>query len=184
MTTSDSSSERIYKAAECLFARRGYDGTSMRDICKEVGLNIATVQYHVHSKEELYFEVMRRINVVEQELFSSFLQDVQDGEMQTLPGLQNALKRITHEYIQYACANPVAFRLWAYRFLEADRFTELEEKFSLPFYQILLSLMQRARQAGAIHQDDKYLKFFILGGSWIINGYFNGRKNDWGDPNL
>lgn len=52
--------ERILDAAERLFMAYGYDGTSMRQITGEAGVNLAAVNYHFGSKEALIREVFRR----------------------------------------------------------------------------------------------------------------------------
>lgn len=52
--------ERILDAAERLFMEHGYDGTSMRMITGEAGVNLAAVNYHFGSKEVLMQEVFRR----------------------------------------------------------------------------------------------------------------------------
>src|SRR5215213_2696286 len=43
----------IINTAEKLFANRGYDGTSIRDIAEEAGVNIAMISYYFGSKEKL-----------------------------------------------------------------------------------------------------------------------------------
>lgn len=57
----DSTRERILDAAERLFAERGFDGTSIRDVTTEAGVNLAAVHYHFGSKEDLVREVLRRV---------------------------------------------------------------------------------------------------------------------------
>lgn len=52
--------ERILDAAERLFMAHGYEGTSMRQITGEAGVNLAAVNYHLGSKEALVQEVFRR----------------------------------------------------------------------------------------------------------------------------
>ncbi len=51
---------RILDVAERLFMAHGYDGTSMRQITGEAGVNLAAVNYHFGSKEALIQEVFRR----------------------------------------------------------------------------------------------------------------------------
>ena len=43
----------IIETAERLFASRGFDGTSVRDISEEAGINIAMISYYFGSKEKL-----------------------------------------------------------------------------------------------------------------------------------
>jgi AcrR family transcriptional regulator len=51
--------DRIMKAAERLFAERGYDGTSIRAIVARARVNQAAINYHFEGKDGLYREVLR-----------------------------------------------------------------------------------------------------------------------------
>lgn len=51
--------DRIMKAAERLFAERGYDGTSIRAIVAKARVNQAAINYHFEGKDGLYREVLR-----------------------------------------------------------------------------------------------------------------------------
>jgi AcrR family transcriptional regulator len=60
--------ERILDTAERLFMEHGYDGTSMRVVTGEAGVNLAAANYHFGSKEELMQAVLkRRLAVINQE---------------------------------------------------------------------------------------------------------------------
>src|ERR1700754_3033123 len=52
--------ERILDAAEYLFATKGYDGASTRDIVAITGDTIGSVNYHFGSKQILMNEVVAR----------------------------------------------------------------------------------------------------------------------------
>jgi len=52
--------ERILDVAEALFAERGYDGTTLRDVASRVGLRIPSLYNHFGSKESLYAAVLAR----------------------------------------------------------------------------------------------------------------------------
>ncbi|WP_374477277.1 TetR/AcrR family transcriptional regulator [Zoogloea sp.] len=51
---------RILDAGERLFMEHGFDGTSMRMITSQAGVNLAAVNYHFGTKELLIQEVFRR----------------------------------------------------------------------------------------------------------------------------
>jgi len=44
---------QILETAERLFANKGFDGTSVRDIADEAGVNVAMISYYFRSKEKL-----------------------------------------------------------------------------------------------------------------------------------
>lgn len=50
--------EDVVKAASRLFAARGYHGTSMRDLAREVGVLGSSLYSHIDSKEDLLVEVV------------------------------------------------------------------------------------------------------------------------------
>jgi len=55
-----STKDRILGAAEELFAQYGFSGTSLRQVTSHADVNIAAVNYHFGSKENLVNEVFRR----------------------------------------------------------------------------------------------------------------------------
>lgn len=52
--------EKILETAEALFAEKGLDGTSMRNITDAAGVNLASVNYHFGSKDGLIAAVFDR----------------------------------------------------------------------------------------------------------------------------
>jgi AcrR family transcriptional regulator len=55
----DSSREKLIRSAVILFAERGFDGVSVRDIANAAGVNSALVGYYFRSKKGLLSEVYR-----------------------------------------------------------------------------------------------------------------------------
>ena len=60
VNNSGSTKERILGAAESLFAQRGFDGASLRQLTAAAGVNLAAVNYHFGSKEKLVEQIFRR----------------------------------------------------------------------------------------------------------------------------
>src|SRR5262245_52499166 len=52
--------DRILDAAEALFMEHGFEATSLRSITTAAGVNLAAVNYHFGSKEELFQAVLTR----------------------------------------------------------------------------------------------------------------------------
>ncbi|MCF8032967.1 MAG: CerR family C-terminal domain-containing protein [Desulfarculaceae bacterium] len=55
----DATRERILDEAERLFAQKGYDAVTVREITSAAGAHLAAVNYHFSNKENLYLEVFR-----------------------------------------------------------------------------------------------------------------------------
>lgn len=75
MTQTDSDMKiRILLAAKKLFARHGFDGTTVRQICEEAGANVALISYYFGGKEKVfhavfdYFFVGHRLAELEEQL--------------------------------------------------------------------------------------------------------------------
>jgi AcrR family transcriptional regulator len=60
MTTNDDTQERLLQAAGELFAEKGFEGTTVREICQRAGAgNIAAVNYYFRDKDRLYIEAVK-----------------------------------------------------------------------------------------------------------------------------
>lgn len=57
-TVGDDTRGALLDAGRRLFARRGFDGTSVRDLTREAGTNLGAVNYHFGSKRGLYEAVL------------------------------------------------------------------------------------------------------------------------------
>ncbi|MEN9569706.1 MAG: hypothetical protein RL172_937 [Bacteroidota bacterium] len=53
MTSFNEKQLQIIETAERLFAQKGFDGTSVRDISDEAGINVAMISYYFGSKDKL-----------------------------------------------------------------------------------------------------------------------------------
>jgi AcrR family transcriptional regulator len=65
---SSATQEKILDAAEGLFMEHGFEATTLRQITAAAGVNLAAVNYHFGSKEELFQAVLtRRLDPMNQE---------------------------------------------------------------------------------------------------------------------
>lgn len=87
--------ERLIRAAEALFARKGYARTSVRDITREASCNVAAVNYHFASKRNLYRETLaRRIGALRDQRISSLEQTI------TLSGGEVSLEAVLGSFAE------------------------------------------------------------------------------------
>ncbi|RFU36475.1 TetR/AcrR family transcriptional regulator [Actinomadura logoneensis] len=127
-----SRSERILEAASRLFAERGYDATSTRAIADAVGLNIATVAYHVGGKPELYRAVMRRAHLAQREVVVAALEQLHTCGS-SAEETRAALLGFVDAYLSFCLNRPEVAALWIRRWLsEGADVTEIETEFAGP----------------------------------------------------
>ncbi|MCK2213853.1 TetR/AcrR family transcriptional regulator [Actinomadura sp. ATCC 31491] len=158
----------IVKVATQLFAALGYDGTSTRQIAEAAGLNIATVNYHVGGKRELYLTVMERAHQAERAALEQALARLADAE--PVP----AIHRLVDDYLDFCVDNPEIPALWMHRWLsDAGDITELERQYVKPLIAAVGAALRPARAAGVIDPDVD-LDYTIWSAIWSIHGFAKG----------
>jgi AcrR family transcriptional regulator len=66
---------QLMDSAELLFSRKGFDGTSVRDIAEAAGINTAMISYYFGSKEKLMEEIFERKSLNIKEKVAYLLKD-------------------------------------------------------------------------------------------------------------
>jgi AcrR family transcriptional regulator len=59
MVAPDETQQRLLEAAGEIFAEKGFEGGTVRAICKRAGANLAAVNYYFRDKERLYIETVK-----------------------------------------------------------------------------------------------------------------------------
>jgi AcrR family transcriptional regulator len=86
-----STKDRIFLMAERLFAEKGLDGTSMRDITEAAGVNLAAVNYHFGSKDGLIAAMFHRYITPINESRLAMLDAAEAAAGNRPPGLETVL---------------------------------------------------------------------------------------------
>jgi len=60
MPTNDDIPSKILSAAGPIFAERGFQNATVREICAAAGVNLASINYYFRDKERLYIETVKR----------------------------------------------------------------------------------------------------------------------------
>lgn len=86
--------ERLLNQAEKLFARKGFEAVSIREITSAARSNLAAVNYHFGNKKNLYREVFRHRWVARtHRVREYFLRQLADNPHPTLPEIIRAMAR-------------------------------------------------------------------------------------------
>lgn len=89
----------ILDIAEELIAKKGYEGTSVRDICSKANINVAMISYYFGSKEKMMSYLYQYRVLKTRENFSEFADTIKDGkpEMQ----MKEMIKFIVTQLFKY-----------------------------------------------------------------------------------
>lgn len=132
--------ERIMKAAQRLFAEKGYDMTSMRDISEEAKLPMGSLYYHFKNKEALLLAICVRIAKTAQ---PDIVENLEEKVKNPYPYIFQYLD--TYGDI-WAHAGEV-FSYHVYGTFEYIYETE-HTWMGVPFYKNLLLFIEKAQQKG------------------------------------
>jgi AcrR family transcriptional regulator len=101
---------KILDAAQYLFAREGFKGTSLREITGMAGVNIAAINYHFGSKEALLKAVLERKLIPLNEIRIDRLKSVTDTARKqgTAPEVRDLLLAFIEPTFQFKDTSPDA----------------------------------------------------------------------------
>ncbi len=168
-----STADRILDVATVYFARKGYHGTSIRDLAREVNLSVATLYYYVQNKDDLYVKVFQRQFIEEAELIGDILAAATEATTRDPAALRGLLYRVMDALVDRSAANPDIVRLWTRRWLERPEQTEgIEAEYSIPLYQMVEQLLNQAQVAGVINPEISNLDMVSHSFTWLHYGYF------------
>jgi len=95
--TAGDTAERIFAAADDLFAESGYDGVSARDIARAAGVNKALVFYHFGNKEALFEKVLERYYQAHKRAL--------EGAFQSQGSIEQRLHTLVDAYLDFMADN-------------------------------------------------------------------------------
>jgi len=149
--------ERCLLAAEQLFADSGFAGTSLRTICAQAGVSIATLLHHFDSKERLYSRVLGRVAQSMQEYSPEIQVAVVDAD---------AGADMVDRHLDWTIAHPHYSRLIMRELMENPaRAAEARHWHMRPVTSIWIDLIRRGQHAGALGKFDAEMFVFSFTGA-------------------
>jgi len=124
---------RILEAASELFAQRGFEGASVRQIATGAGVSLGMIRHYYGSKDGLYRACIATAYAIYQQLGSQI-----DDALSAGGSPANVLESAVRTAFRYALAHRPAFKLTLWSLLGADSYPgELGDSEMLPFIQRL-----------------------------------------------
>jgi len=149
---------RALDAAVGLFSRKGYAATSTREVAKLLGIQKATLYYHVESKEDLLFLICQSaLTQIRDEVETAF---------QKIPDPLERLQTLIHTHIESLLRDEAkhSTTFTEMHALSEDRFGQIM-KLRDDYESMVRSVLQDAQDAGVVRRDiaAKYLSLTLLG---------------------
>ncbi|SHE66541.1 TetR/AcrR family transcriptional regulator [Chryseobacterium takakiae] len=128
----------ILDIAEELIAKKGYEGTSVRDICSKANINVAMISYYFGSKEKMMSYLYQYRVLKTRENFSEFADTIKDGK----PEMQ------MKEIIKYIVAQLFRYNYFHGFVTQELRHTENLKDELMDFYQLFVKKLDEVIKKG------------------------------------
>ncbi|RZJ51174.1 MAG: TetR/AcrR family transcriptional regulator [Chryseobacterium sp.] len=128
----------ILDIAEELIAKKGYEGTSVRDICSKANINVAMISYYFGSKEKMMSYLYQYRVLKTRENFSEFADTIKDGK----PEMQ------MKEMIKYIVSQLFKYNYFHGFVTQELRHTENLKDELLDFYQLFVKKLDEVIKKG------------------------------------
>ena len=137
---------KFIRAAADLFSKYGYESTSTRDISRLLGMEKATLYYHVEGKQDLLYAICK--SSIEQLTadVSGALEGISDPLVQLQVAIQAHVMSLLRDQTQHAASLAEA------RSLSSERLSEIVKMRKA--YQARLRSLLEAGQKAALIRDD------------------------------
>lgn len=129
---------RLLHAAKSLFAKQGFDGTSVRQICEEAGANVALVSYHFGGKENIFLA-----------LFETFFpnKDIKEFKREDYDPVAG-IKFIIREVTNFRLKEPELIRILQHEISLQSPRMDIIRKYAFPVWGVLKALLSQGREEG------------------------------------
>ncbi len=163
MTVDLASRAKIISSATELFADRGLDGVSVREIAQHADVNLALISYYFGGKEKLYVEVIREFAVQAQGQISNIF-DSQIEKKLSREQFESSMRRLIDAFLSTMLLNPRIFMLLQREVLAGLPYCrEIHESIFETLIERVVFYIKAAQKKKIVSQDiNPYLLFFSM----------------------
>ncbi len=167
MTELNDKQIRILQVAERLFAEKGFDGTSIRDISREAGSNIAMVSYYFGSKEKMLEAlILHRIRDMRLQLENLMRENLSPPEK---------IERLVDLYLERVNKNRCIYQIVQFELASNKRKLDMKQFLDVKKQNLayLEQIVREGQQQGLFRKDVN----ITLLPSTLIGTYFHFQAN-------
>lgn len=165
----------LERAAE-VFARKGFEGASMRDLSRSTGISLAGLYHYVPSKQEL----LHRIQMV---AFSRILERLEE-RLAGIRDPEERLRVLIQNHLEYFLAHPVEMKVFSHE-AEALEGTYRSEVGGIKrrYYDLAMQLFRDLQAAGRVRELNARAAVLALFGmmNWIYTWHRPGTDPEAGE---
>ena len=162
----------LERAAE-VFARKGFEGASMRDLSRSTGISLAGLYHYVPSKQQL----LHRIQI---DAFSSILHRLEE-RLSTVKDPEERVRVLIQNHLEYFLAHPVEMKVFTHEAeaLEGSYRSEVGG-IKRRYYHLAMQLFRELQQCGRGRDLNARAAVLALFGmmNWIYTWHRRGTDPD------
>ena len=148
-----STKKNLLKVAAKLFAQKGYDAVSVRDIADKAKVNVALISYHFGSKEDLYKEIFRTYTSEHAEEVRGLLQQIASKKMTSKAFEELVFVLVTVALKRYEESPEICQLFHRERLDGLPHARETYEESIAPLAEILSDFIRLGQKQGIIRSD-------------------------------
>ncbi len=159
--------QKILQVAEKMFADKGFDGTSIRDIAKEASVNVAMISYYFGSKEKM----LESLIITRMADLKIQLQNLLDEKLEPV----EKIEKLIEIYVKRICKNREIHKIMYFEMNSQQRtaslstFTEIK-KINL---EIVRKMIEEGQEKGVFTKD---VNTFLIP-TMIVGTFFHFNLN-------
>lgn len=172
--------ERILDAAEELFAHKGYEGVSVRQIMAKAEADVSLAYYHFKSKRDLFEQIMLRRVEILNDIRLKALEAVEERHPDDAPSVEEIIDAFTHPLLDLLARE---HEEWKYYFQliaqinnSPDWGGELMTRYFDPLVRRFLEALKKALPD--CDDADLYWSYHFLSGALTLTFAETGRLDN------
>lgn len=172
--------ERILDAAEQQFAKRGFEGVTVRKIMSQAGADVALAYYHFKSKRDLFDAVLLRRAKTLNELRLAALEEVEQRHKDDPPSVEEIIDAFTRPLLEVLEERPEEWRDYMALVAQVNNSPEwggeLMTRFFDPLVERFLDALRRALPG--CREEDLFWSYHFLSGALTLTFAETGRLDN------